>query len=143
MKRVARKQVSHRKTSTATTTVFKKRRGGVASKKGKKPQVESYVRHGYSGNKCMAMLGETAYREERIFNDEVGPHQRRAEQLCALGKQRLPSKVKKEERGVWASIVPAGTEMSVLGLLAAMVVGDITPLYSLGGKHRAPGPNAQ
>ena len=52
-------------------------------------------------------------------------------QLCALGKQRLPSKVKKEERGVWASIVPAGTEMSVLGLLAAMVVGDITPLYSL------------
>ena len=137
MKRVARKQVSHAKFSNVTKTIFKKQRGGVASKKGKKPQVESYQRHGYTGNKCKSMLGKTAYREDRIFNEETGPHQRRAEQLCVYSKQLLPSKVKKEAKGVWSSIVPAGINMTVIDLLAATVAGKIEPLYSLNGKHRA------
>ena len=136
MKKVARKQTSSRKTSTATKTITKKHRGGPASKKGKKPQVTTYEVHGYKGNKCLSMLGKTTYREERLFADVDAPHHRKREQLLNIGKILVPRKVKQDQQ-LWGDKIPSGIDRTVVGLLVAMVEGRIQPLYSIEGKYQA------
>ena len=137
MKRVARKQTSSRKTSTATKTITKKKRDGLKSKLGKKPQTETYEVRGYQGNKCLSMLGKTTYREERLFADVDAPHERKKEQLLQIGKILVPRKVKQDLQSHWGENIPSGIDMTVVSLLAAMVEGRIQPLYSIEGKCQA------
>ena len=138
MKRVARKQTSNRKTSKVTKTIVKKaKRGGKATKHRTKGNTE-YTVKGYTGNKCLSMLGKTTYREEYIFSANAAPSHRKREQLLTLGKQDIAPKVKLEKEGCWGTMIPNDVEFTIVGLLAAMVSGKMKPLYSLEGVCQAP-----
>ena len=57
--------------------------------------------------------------------------------MCTLGKLDRLASVKTElnvpER--WAELIPTGVEYTIEGLLRAMVIGLMKPLYDLQGKH--------
>lgn len=139
MKKVARKQTSKRKTSAVTKVINKsKKRGGKDSKSRKETQM-TYEAKGYRGNMCLSMLGKTTYREERLFQGgESAPHHRKREQLLTLGKLAVAPKVKAEQESTWGNLIPPGVQMTVAGLLAAMVSGRMKPLYSIEGVSQAP-----
>ena len=138
MEKLARKQTSNRKTAKGVgMTITKKKRGGKMTKHRKEGSC-TYTVAGYTGNKCLAMLGRATFREERLMNDECA--HRRREQLFKLGKMDIKPKVKKDLLSVperWSGLVPSGIPFTVVGLLAAMCSGKIKPLYSIDGKCQA------
>ena len=144
MKKIVRKQSSARPAFVGTKQIKKRkaRRGGTASKADKRtdPAKDFVMVKGHDNNQCRSILAKMTVREKRRLSLTAhGAARRACEQLCKLGKLDRAVTVKSEFNipSRWAEVVPPSVPFTVEGLLKAMVVGSIQPLYDMQGKHKA------
>ena len=145
MKQIVRKQSSARPWSGKSKTIKKRkaRRGGPLSKTDKRTDLtkDTVVVRGHRNNQCKTILAKMTVREIRRLALTAGGESRgrEREQLCKLGKLDRAATVKSENNVLsrWGDHVPAGVPFTVEGLLRAMVLGLMKPLYDISGKHTA------
>ena len=146
MKGIVRHQSSARPATTIAKT-FKKRRkgrrGGVQSKADKRTDKDKdfIMVKAHDNNQSRTVLAKMTFRERRRLSLSThGAARRACEQLCQLGKLDRAATVKSEFNNVssrWGHYLPSGIPFTVEGLLRAMVLKQIEPLYDANGASKA------
>ena len=146
MKKIVRKQSSAR--PACGMKVIRKRKGGASrggrlSKTDKRTDKdkEFIVVKAHRNNQNKSVLAKMTIKEIRrlALNASGAARGRERRQLLTLGKLDRDASVKTEfnTRSRWEGRVPHDVPFTVEGLLRAMVVGQIEPLYDIHGKHTA------